>query len=78
MHRNLKFLHMTIFFSTDILVGLVTNMRYAVAFIRLASSYLFVCTKISDELGVKIELGRHSQTNTESDFKRKLYIGALE
>ena len=28
MHRNLKFLHMTIFFSTDILVGLVTNIRY--------------------------------------------------
>ena len=28
MHRNLKFLHMTNIFSTDILVGLVTNIRY--------------------------------------------------
>ena len=39
MHRNLKFLRMTIFFSTDILVGLVTNMRYEndkkVGFVRL-------------------------------------------
>ena len=29
MHRNLKFLHMTNLFSTNIFVGFVTNMRYA-------------------------------------------------
>ena len=28
IYRNLKFLHMTNFFSTDISVGSVTNMRY--------------------------------------------------
>ena len=33
MYRNLKFLHMTDFFSTDTVLVSVTNMRYAIGFL---------------------------------------------
>ena len=40
-YRNLKFLHMADFFSTNIFVGIVTNMRYALSPQRLRCSLLF-------------------------------------